>query len=175
MVVFDASFLLLALRPGVRAPIDPTTRKPVEKARERVEYLIRTLTESATPVVVPAPALSETLVMAAAGVPEIVSGLRRIPAIRIADFDTRAAIECAFLTDAALSTGTKRGRAVGEPYQKVKVDRQIIAIAKVAGASTIYSSDNGLIALARAEKFNVFTVSDLPLPPLDAQGKLFES
>lgn len=173
MVVFDATFLLLALRPGVRAPDDPATHQPVDKARERIEYLIQTLSDSGVPVIIPTPALAETLVLAGAGAADIIAGIRRVSGLRVADFDTRAALECALLTDAALKAGNKRGKADKQPYQKVKVDRQIIAIAKVTGASTIYTTDVGLQLLAEAESLQARHLADLPMPPIAAQGGLF--
>ena len=41
MVSVDAGVLSLLLHPGARAPKDPTTNKPTEKARERVEQFNR--------------------------------------------------------------------------------------------------------------------------------------
>jgi predicted nucleic acid-binding protein len=58
----------------------------------------------------------------------------------VVPFDTRAAIELAVMTRNAIDQGDKRG-GVDAPWNKVKFDRQIVAIAKVAGATTIYSDD----------------------------------
>ena len=40
MVVFDSAVLLLVLDPNAKAPSDPATGESVEKAAERIEYLI---------------------------------------------------------------------------------------------------------------------------------------
>jgi len=45
-VLFDTSTLLLALDPGAKPPLDPATNQPLEHARRRVEYLIRTLSKA---------------------------------------------------------------------------------------------------------------------------------
>jgi predicted nucleic acid-binding protein len=175
LVVFDSSFLLVALRPGVSVPPDPATGQPIVRPRERIEHLINEISERGSRVIVPTPALAEALVIVGPGKAsgELVTGLRRATAITVEAFDQLAAIECAQLTTDAVATGTKRGRANNQPWQKVKVDRQIVAIAKVRGASTIYTTDAGLAALATAEGFQVRHIADLPLPPVDAQVPLF--
>jgi hypothetical protein len=84
--------------------------------------------------------------------------------MQVADFDTMAAVECAQLTGAALKTGKKRGGAGNEPWQKVKIDRQIVAIAKVHQVQIVYTCDGGLASTARSEAFEVVHVADLPMP-----------
>lgn len=39
MVVFDATFLSHLLYPRSRPPLDPSTKQPVKKAKERIESL----------------------------------------------------------------------------------------------------------------------------------------
>jgi hypothetical protein len=78
-------------------------------------------------------------------------------------FDTIAAVEAALMTRAALSTGDKRG-GLGAPWAKVKFDRQIVAIAKVARATMIYSDDADVRTLAAAENIPVIGLAELPLP-----------
>jgi len=77
------------------------------------------------------------------------------------------------MTDAALKTGKKRGAsAASAPWQKVKFDRQIIAIAKSEQAARIYSTDVDLRKLAAAEGLQALDLSDLPLPPSKLQQDL---
>jgi hypothetical protein len=57
-------------------------------------------------------------------------------AFKITAFDSRAALECALLLDAALTSGDKRAQA--KTWAKAKFDWQIVAIAKVANVRTIY-------------------------------------
>ena len=65
MVVFDASIMLLSIRPDdVSPPIDPSTNLPVEYAKERIDGLIEQLDKEKTKIIIPAPALSELLVRA---------------------------------------------------------------------------------------------------------------
>ena len=92
-------------------------------------------------------------------------------AFNIASFDTRAAIELADINRKA--DGDKRS-GTDEPYQKIKIDRQIVAIAKVAGARTIYTNDKGLRTFAREAEIKTTGVHELPLPPEKAQSDFME-
>lgn len=75
-----------------------------------------------------------------------------------------AAVELAFLDrDVFGSLNRKNGL---EPWQKTKVDRQIIAVAKVANCGQILSEDDGLCNI---EPLKVF---DLPIPDAAKQHPL---
>ena len=65
----------------------------------------------------------------------------------------------------------KRGGRSGT-WAKVKVDQQIIAIAKVSGAERIYTADPGVVNLAKKVGLVAVMLWELPLPPVDAQGDL---
>lgn len=59
---------------------------------------------------------------------------------------------------------------------KLKFDRQIIAITRVQGQTTIYSDDGDIARLGAALNLEVVPVHALPSPPQDPQGSLtFES
>lgn len=62
MVVFDTSVLLLILGPKAKAPQDPETGQPIERASDRIEYLIDTLHNDQQKIIIPTPVLSEVLV-----------------------------------------------------------------------------------------------------------------
>jgi len=168
MVVLDASFVLLMLEPSAPAPKDPTTGNPVGKCKERIEHLVDQLTKARTPVVVPAPALAEVLIRAGRARAAYLDGLQSTRAIKIEPFGTRAAVECAALLDGAIKTG-KRRRRPEETWAKLKYDRQILAIAKVLGAATLYTTDDDLSALAERNGIHAVRVHELELPPVDAQ------
>jgi hypothetical protein len=87
------------------------------------------------------------------------------------DFDQRAAVEVAAAPREALAAGDKRGGS-DSPWAKIKFDRQIIAIARVEGATTIYSDDDDIVRFAKSYGIAVIRVCDLPLPPEDAQQSL---
>lgn len=167
MAAFDAGFLLLMLDPSAKAPQDPATRVPVSSAKERIELLLKTLGENKRRIIVPTPALCELLGGAGNAMNDFLKILNNSARFRIADFDQRAAIDLAVLTQDAIRSGDKRGGSVN-PWQKVKFDRQIVAIAKREGARTIYTTDTDLGRFGREVRLEVFGVHDLPLPP---QGK----
>jgi predicted nucleic acid-binding protein len=172
MVVFDTTTLSLLLRPGARPPLDPATGAPVAHARERLEALVETLQKTRTVAIIPAPVLTELLIKAGDAGPGIVAAIQRSSAFRVAPFDTRAAIELAQMTNASLTTARERREAVTATAAKIKFDRQIVAIAKVAGATAIYSDDGELIAFAEANGIKCIRVVDLPIPESARQHQL---
>jgi hypothetical protein len=73
------------------------------------------------------------------------------------------------MTRAALDSGKGKRGSSAATWAKVKYDRQIVAMAKVAGATTIDSDDKDLRTLAKASKIDVVGLAELPLPPQKAQ------
>ena len=55
----------------------------------------------------------------------------------------------------------------------MKFDRQIVAIAKVNGASILYTEDRGVRSFAEESGLTVFGIADLPLPGSMRQMGLF--
>ena len=55
---------------------------------------------------------------------------------------------------------------------KIKFDRQIVAIAKVEGATAVYSDDKNVVAYAREAGLEGYRLADLPEPPEDPQHSL---
>ncbi len=173
MVVIDATTILLMLRPGTPVPSGPDGF-PINHPKERIEYLVQRLNNAKVKIIIPTPALSEALVRAgAAASQQIVDHLQRYSVFSIESFDTRAALEVAAMSREALVKGKKRG-ASDATWAKVKYDRQIVAIAKVHGATTIYSDDGDVAVLGKHAKIEVVSLADLPLPPQKAQLDLLE-
>lgn len=111
MVVIDATNLLLMLRPGTPVPHD-SSGAPVDRPRERIEYLISRLDKAKTKLIIPTPALSEALVRAGAAASlQIIEHLQKYSVFQIESFDTRAAIEVAAMTRDAINRGNKRGKS----------------------------------------------------------------
>ena len=139
VVAFDADILCLLLHPSIRPPLDPHTGNPVEHARARLEHLVAQLEASAARIVVPTPALAEFLVVAGDDGPGYIKAIDKQAVLRVEPFDTVAAIEAAASTRAARARGDKKSGATG-PWQCVKADRQIVAVARQHGATEIYSN-----------------------------------
>jgi hypothetical protein len=170
MVVFDATLLLLLLRPNSGRPTD-SAGAPIAQVPERIAYLVQSLEKAKTRIVIPTPALREVLVRAGIAAPQIVDTLNRSATFRIMPFDSLAAIEAAVMTRAAIDAGGKRGGSESN-WAKIKFDRQIVAIAKVARATAIYSDDADVRSIATAEDIMVIGLAELPLPPVNPQTEL---
>lgn len=82
-----------------------------------------------------------------------------------------AAVELASMTREAIRAGDKKDGSLS-PWQKVKIDRQIIAIARVRGATRIYSDDEGVATFAERIGIEVVQTWKMPLPPIDPQQEL---
>jgi len=165
-VALDADFLLLVLDPGAKAPNDPTTQRPLDRAKERIEFLITKLGAAKTRIVLPTPVLSEILIRAGRAGPSYIEVLRKHSQFKIASFDERSAIECAAQLADAKSLGDKKAGSTA-PWAKVKFDRQIVAIAIVNGVQTIYSSDEDIAKYAKARGIAVTKLWELALPPAE--------
>jgi predicted nucleic acid-binding protein len=168
MVVFDAAVLTLLLWEGSDAPLDPATQKPVTDAKKRLDHLVHTLQKTKSKILIPTPVLAEVLVEAGAGGSKYVKILQKSAVFEIKDFDALAAIELAEMTRVAIKKGDKKSGEIAS-WQKIKLDRQIAAIAKVAGAKTLYTDDRALRRFASAAGMQVIGVHELSLPPQDAQ------
>ena len=168
MVVIDSTTLLLMLRPDTPVPMGRDGSR-IERPKERIAYLVATLEKEKARIIIPTPALSEALVRAGSKAShDIVQYLQKFDVFRIEPFDTRAAIEVAALSREALNSGNKRGNS-SSSWAKVKFDRQIVAIARVHAATTIYSDDGDIARLGKQSGIRVISLAELPLPEQSAQ------
>jgi hypothetical protein len=168
----DATTLMLFLRPGVPIPNGPNGI-PIDRPKERIDYLVKRLSDDGTKILIPTPALSESLVRAgAAGSQALIEKLQKFAVFRIEPFDLRAAIEVAAMSRDAIASGKKKGNS-DATWAKVKYDRQIVAICKVHAVKTIYSDDGDIRAIGEKAKMKVVSIADLPLPPEKAQFDMF--
>lgn len=167
-VVFDASILLPLLEPGVPVPPPPPGLSDAS-ATSRVEHLIDTLDREGAVALVPTPALSEVLTRAGAATASILHRLKTFRFFDIVPFDEVAAIECAALLSSTRSGRTKTAVAT---WAKVKFDHQIAAVAKVHGATRVYSDDADLKRLAPRIGATIVGLWELPEPPVDPQAAL---
>jgi hypothetical protein len=171
MRVIDATTLTLLVNPGASLPDDPTTGKPPERARERLDFLIETLDTERVKLVIPTPALSEVLVMAGDDGPAFLDEIAGTSVFKVEPFDQKAAIEAAAINlDLAKA---KKKSSSSDSKVKTKFDVQIVAIAKAIEADIIYSEDSDIAKLVADTGIKVVRVADLPLPP-PKQSNLFE-
>jgi predicted nucleic acid-binding protein len=159
-VVFDTSFLILLLDPAVKGSGDTDAR---------VTFLVQTLDKARKKIVVPTPALCELLIGAGDAASRYLEIINRSARFKVAPFGTRAAVEAAAAHREALRLGDKKEGAAS--WLKVKFDRQIVAIAKIEGADTIYSNDDYIERLIR-DGIIAIRLDQLPPPPEKPQGEL---
>lgn len=172
MILLDATAFTLLVNPGAKPPTDPATGKPVARAKERFAFLEVEVQRQNETIVIPSPALAEVLVGLGDAGPAVLARIMQSARFKIASFDTREAVEVATMTREAIRVGDKKDGSPS-PWQKVKIDRQIIAIARVQGVQCIYSDDGGVAAFAEKVGIPVVQTWTMPLPPEDPQGSLF--
>ncbi|MEO0426709.1 MAG: hypothetical protein AAF160_04615 [Pseudomonadota bacterium] len=106
---------------------------------------------------------------------ETINLLQAVSCVEIFPFDTKSAIE--------LSEIIKRDKArirtiqldSSVSWQAVKMDLQIVAIAKSNGASLIYTDDGPQARFATLAGLEVAHTWNLPLTPERAQAPLWET
>lgn len=173
-IAVDANFLVAHVNPGLSAD-----------DRARIDYLLASVEKAKSKIIVPMPALAEFLVGAELAGVDVVNKMDRKAHILMAPFDRASAFECAQLDRAALGGGVvgqkgKNGQkdpsakkdGVNEHWQKIKVDRQIVAIAKAHGAQLIISADVGVRSNALRVGIQTLTIGELELPESARQAKL---
>lgn len=139
--------------------------------RARLEHLLESAAAAKGRIVIPTPVIAEFLVRTNEVTAAWLTALERKAAIRVASFDRRAAVECALLDAAALNKGDKRGGRK-DPWQRIKVDRQIVGIARACQADVLITDDAGMSVTARAANITVSGLEDLPIPDAAKQAPL---
>jgi hypothetical protein len=166
MVAIDSTFLGLMLYPGARACEDPATNKPTTHIAERIQKLLEDLDTAQERIVVPTPALCEFLVLAGADGSIYLGDMHQKRTLLVKPFDEMAAIELASMEIEARRRGGKRKPVRDDvPWQKVKFDRQIVAIAKIHKAHTVYSDDAHVRTIAEDIGIRVVSCWELSIPP----------
>jgi hypothetical protein len=164
VVAFDAGMLSILIHPDATLPDDPATGKPLVGAKERIEFLVAKLTKDRATILIPTPALAEFLFVVDESGANYLRVLNTYAVFDIKEFDVKAAIECAESQRKAFATGDKKSGAKGF-YQKSKVDRQVISVAKAWNAEAIYTTDQDVVNMAKSIGGIIgVAIWDLPLP-----------
>lgn len=169
-VAFDNTMLSALLNPGGKPPRIPGTSIPVDFPTERAEAAVEEIARSNRKIILPTPACAELLTAIGPDAQQYLNIVGRSRVFEVAAFDAICAAELAILNREVFRSVDDKNKA--EPYQKRKVDRQIVAICKVARVSEIYTDDKGLAERAKLCGITAISLSDCPLPDHARQGNL---
>ena len=164
----DTSLLLLLLDPKTPTPNDGAG-KPVSDAQQRVLHLLSELSKAKRKLIIPTPVLSEMLLLTQTAGQAYLEKINKSRAFIVAPFDQKAAIELALMTAVSKRQARKLRAGSAVTAAKLKFDRQIVAIAKVNGATTIYASDSDLATFATNNGLEAIKLEELELPEKDRQ------
>ena len=159
-ILVDANFIVAYVSPKTSAD---------DKAR--IEHFLERAEKARSKVIFPMPAIAEFLVRADLAGVEFMNRLDKKTFLHMADFNRAAAFELSQIDRAALNTGDKKDET-GAPWQKIKVDRQIVAIGKSLGATLVISADGSVRNNALRVGMIGMTVQELELPEAAKQQKL---
>lgn len=162
MIVIDTNVLIQLI-----------TNKASADDSARLRALVERVSKEKSFIGIPTPTLAEFLVKTDDASDAMLRSMERTSSLRILPFDRKAAYQCALLDREARKRGSKRGGDTQQPYQKVKVDWQIVAIALSNGAELVVSGDAGVLSIARAAGLTALRIADLPLPAEARQQPLF--
>lgn len=160
-ILVDANFLVALLD------------KPGSDLCMRARYLVERVEKQKGTLVIPMPALAEYLVGADAAGLLSLNILEQKSHVLLAPFDRASAYECATLDRAAMN-GPQKDKKDGspEPWQLIKVDRQIVAIGKANGAQAFVTRDGPAKNTALRGGITPWLIQELPLSPSDQQTSL---
>ena len=161
-VAFDNTMLSILPNPNGKPVYHAGTDTPVELAKERAESVVALIEKARRKIILPAPACAELLTAIGPDAQQYLNVVGRSRVFEIGNFDARGAAELALLNRGTFAaTDEKYGL---EPYQKRKVDRQIVAICKVYGVTELYTDDLGLAKSARLCGITPISLSEVPIP-----------
>ncbi len=156
MVIFDANVLIVL-----------TTADDASFEYLKIFNLIENLSKTNTIVGIPAPSWAEFIIKTDQATKDAIALVKGLPNLRVLPFDEASACEAALILRGALATTGKKGHSESD-WQKIKFDRQILAIARVKNAAAIYTDDENLIKEANRVGQATIQTSEIPVPQLQA-------
>lgn len=161
-IAIDATTLSIMLNPKSHVTID--------LGRERINGFIAKAEKERRKLIIPTPATAELLTAIGPNSADYIRVINRKAVFEVKAFDEVAAMELAFLNRDVFGALDKKNKL--EPWQKIKVDRQIIAIARVADCEQILTEDEALANRARLCDIEPIKLADLPIPDSAKQREL---
>lgn len=166
--LFDAGFIYILFDDRARVPRDASAKLVVDRAQDRIDFLVQTISERKDKIILPAPVLTEFMLLSSDRYRDYLAIIRRTAVFEVAGFDEPETIELVehFLK---VGDGKKLKPGTAETWAKLKYDRQIAAIAKTRRAECIYSTDADLEKYATDLNIKFCNPIHLPLPPTEQQ------
>lgn len=152
VIVVDANFIVAYC----------TAITPADE-RARIENFIENAEKAKAKIVFPMVAVAEFLVGADLAGIEFLNTLDKKACFLMADFNRAAAYELAQIDRAAKGAGDKKDESE-EQWQKIKVDRQLVATGKSLGATLVISNDKNVRNNALRIGMEGMRIQDLELP-----------
>lgn len=141
--------------------------------RARINYFIECAEKAKSKIIFPMVCIAEFLVGAELGGIEFLKTLEKKACILMADFNMSAAYELSLIDRAAIGAGDKKDESE-ENWQKIKIDRQLVATGKSLGAKLIISNDKGVRNNALRIGMEAMRIQELELSETDKQMTLVE-
>lgn len=164
-VLIDTNALIKLLDPRIAVQVSA-----------RLKGLLEDIDQTNGQLIIPVQVVGEYTSGADQAGQELLAKLLGNRRIKVANFDHVAAVECAMMDKTAISSGGHKRAPLTRDisWQKVKVDRQIVAIARVLKVDQIISTDGDILKIAKAVGTPCIAIEDLPLPTWAAQVHIDE-
>jgi predicted nucleic acid-binding protein len=169
-IVIDTNVLVQIMRDENSTDlVDPVSGWVIDRLHDRASALVEAIDQAGDVVIIPAPVLAEYLIgIDRKALQSHLNIINSVNCIEVVSFDQVAAIECALLIDdAELKMLDPQATKA-----KLRVDRQILAIARAAGAKQVWTHDRGLYNKAKALNLDVHSLGDIEPKP-EQQNILF--
>lgn len=153
-VVFDSAFLVAAVETEVLPPGAPNGIK--------FRHLLRELERQKTRILIPTPVLAEVLVKRTSERARLIQMVQRSSRLIIGEFGAAAAAVSAELMSRKWPKPKERDEQWSR--HRLKFDLQILAIAQVNNAATVYTNDTDLAKHCRSEGLAAVSFGELPMP-----------
>ena len=156
-ILVDANFLVAFLDPKLNPEL-----------RVRIDSFVVQIEKQGCMLVIPMPVLAEYLVGADQAALKSMQALERKKFVLLANFDRASAYECSQL-DRSAKGGRDKKDGNDQNWQKIKIDRQVLAVGKANGATLVISRDKGVRNCADRTGIECLWIDELPLTPEDQQ------
>ena len=113
---FDNNVLCLLLHPDADVPADPKTGRQLDRAKDRISYLVEQIRKRGSRILIPTPVLMEFLTFATQ---DYLTEINSSNNFEVANFDQRAAIEAGLAIKKAKNSPSGKKLGLAATWQKI--------------------------------------------------------